>query len=249
MNRLLPIFLLVVIILALVFGGFWFVNKDKEQSTKDIGGEEEEAETLKELPQENKPYLSFTPGASCEYTLSLANIKTDPAKIEYEIVYKDEAGVTQGASGNITPSSSSSKKVLFGTESSGHRRCDKGVEGGDITLRYRNDDGKLTSKLTGQFAVIEGGTKLALSDKFELMLSKSSKDKFVVVETFGLPKATSEAVSAGPIGVFTSGKSTSLSGTVELKGEGALQVWNGTKWTPLADGKTSVLGTFVKTSN
>lgn len=247
MNKLLPISLVVTAILALVFGGLWFFNKNKEQSAKDIGNEEKE-ETLKELALEDKPYLSFSPGTSCEYTLSLSNIKTDPAKVEYEIVYKDEAGVTQGASGSITPTGrSTTKNVLFGTESSGNRKCDKGVEGGNITIKYRNDGGKLTTKLTSEFAVVEGGTKLTLGNKFGLTLSKTSKDKFVVVETFGLPKAPDGTVSAGPVGVFTSGKSTGLSKTVELDGEGTLQVWNGTKWIPLEDGKTSTLGTFVKT--
>lgn len=246
MSRLLLIFLLVVIILALVFGGFWFINKDKKADVVD--GDEEEEETLKKLALEDKPYLSFSPGTSCEYELSVSNIKGDPAKVEYEIVYKDEAGITQGASGSITPTgSSTTKKVLFGTESSGNRKCDKGVEGGDITIKYRNDGGKLTAKLTSEFAVVEGGTKLALGNKFALTLSKTSKDKFVVVETFGLPKAPDGTVSAGPVGVFTSGKSALLSGTVELEGEGTLQVWNGTKWTSLADGKTSTLGTFIKT--
>ena len=247
MNRLLSILLVVVIIGGLIFGGLWFVNKNKKSSSSDMANEEEEEEPLKELPLEDKPYVTFTPGPSCEYSLSVSRILTSPAKVEYEIVYKDEAGVTQGASGSISPSAgSATKKILFGTESSGHRKCDKGVSGGDVTLRYRNDEGKLTSKLTGKFAVIEAETTLTLG-KFTLELAKATKDKFVVIETEGLPKVVEGTVSAGPIGVFTSGKSTALSGTVTLAGEGTLQVYSGSKWTKLDSNKTTSLGTFVKT--
>ncbi|MDO8452607.1 MAG: hypothetical protein Q7S79_02545, partial [bacterium] len=177
----------------------------------------------------------------------VSNIKTSPSKVEYEIVYKDEAGVTQGASGSISPSAgSATKKILFGTESSGHRKCDKGVSGGDITLRYRNDEGKLTSKLTGKFAVVEGDTTLTLG-KFTLELAKATKDKFVIIETEGLPKAVDGTVTAGPIGVFSSGKSTALSGTVTLSGEGTIKVYSSSKWVELTGDKTSTLGIFVKT--
>ena len=247
MNKLLPIVGVVVVILALVFGGLWFVNKDKKAETG--LEEEEEDEVVQELTLEDKPYLTITPGASCEYTIALSNIKKDPSKIEYELIYKNEEGVTQGASGTLTPSSSeTTKKVLFGTESSGTRRCDKGVEGGDVTIRYRNDEGKLMAKLIGKFAVVEGGTTLALGDKFSLELSKSSKDKFVVVDTFGLPESVEGNVAAGPVGVFTSGKSTALAGTLTFEGTGNLQVFDGSKWSTIEDGKVTKLGTFVKTN-
>lgn len=247
MNRLLPILGVVVVILALVFGSLWFVNKDKKAET--ALEEEEEDEVVQELTLEDKPYLTMTPGTSCEYTLTLSNIKKDPTKIEYELIYKNAEGVTQGASGSLTPSSgTTTKQVLFGTESSGHRRCDKGVEGGDVTIRYRNDEGKLMAKLVGKFAVVEGGTALALGDKFSLELSKSSKDKFVVVDTFGLPEETEGNVVTGPVGVFTSGKSTALAGTLSMAGEGNLQVFDGSKWSTIEDGTVTKLGTFIKTN-
>lgn len=248
MKRIFSIAGLVVFVVVIAYFVFSLTNK-KTIIKEDGAGKEDVLDTLKELTLSEKPYFTISPGPSCEYTLSISNIKNNPSKIEYELVYKNEDGVTQGASGTITPNTATTgtKKILFGTESSGHRKCDKGVEGGSITIRYRNDEGKLTSKLSGQFAVFEGGKELVMSDKFSLILAVKSKEKFVISDTFGVPETIETNLVSGPVGVFTSGKSKNLVGIITMPGEGNLQAHDGRTWKTLEAGKINALGTFVKT--
>lgn len=241
-NKVLPIIVAVVVGILLVAGGFfaWKTLLKPPQQT------EQEREVAKELSLDQRPYVTLTPGPSCEYTLALDRIQLKPDKIEYEIVYQDEKGVTQGASGTLTVSgkTKASKEVLFGTESSGHRKCDKGVEEGSVTLRLRNPDGKLIAKLTSQFHIQEGTKNLTLAEDITVSLDKAAAAKFLIMGTIGLPdKAVGEAVR-GPFGVFTDGK-TNLSAAVKLSGSGKLYGWNGTRWVELGDGKTSFLGTYI----
>lgn len=245
MNRNLLVGIIVVLVLALVGGGAVFFFK-KSTKPPTLATEEEEEETLKELPLENRPYVALIPGASCEYTLSLDNISKTPESIEYEIIYKNEEGVTQGASGTVKPAggTDATKKLLFGTESSGHRRCDKGVSGGTITIRYRNDEGKLEAKMETPFSIVENEPKLTLKDKLTVEFSSKIVGKTVAMGTFGLPVGKAPGkVTEGPYGVFTNAKS-SPSGTVKITGSGTLYAWDGSSWEKV-DGKTSDLEALI----
>jgi len=248
MNKFLPVIITVVVLLGVGFGGF-FAYKQFSKPPVEVS-EEEADETAKDLGVEDKPYTALTPGASCEYTLSLDNISKSPESIEYEIIYKNEEGVTQGASGTIKPAGAvdATKKLLFGTESSGHRRCDKGVSGGTITLRYRNDEGKLEAKMETPFSIAENEPELTLKDKLTVELSGKVIGKTVAMGTFGLPRLAVKAglpgkVTEGPYGVFTNAKS-SLSGTVRITGSGTLHTWDGSAWDKVT-GKTSDLEALI----
>ena len=243
MNKLLPVIITVVVLLGVGFGGF-FAYKQFSKPPVEVS-EEEAEETTKELGVEDKPYTALIPGASCEYTLSLDNISKSPESIEYEIIYKNEEGVTQGASGTIKPAGAvdATKKLLFGTESSGHRRCDKGVSGGTITLRYRNDEGKLEAKMETPFSIAENEPELTLKDKLTVELSGKVIGKTVAMGTFGIPGKAPGKVTEGPYGVFTNAKS-SLSGTVKITGSGTLYTWDGSAWDKVT-GKTSDLEALI----
>lgn len=250
MKKVLPIFL--VVLVGLLVGGavVWFLKPPSSEEKKETStAKTAKEETVKsELPLEERPYVALTPGSSCEYTLNISGIKGSPSQLEYEVVYQVDGGVTQGVPGTVKISgkTSLSRDLLFGTESSGHRRCDKGVKEGTVTIKYRDDDGKLTAKVEGNFQVKESAKALKM-DGFELDLGKISTDKYVVMNTIGLPGKAPGKVLAGPFGVFAA--KTKVSAEVTISGGGDIYVWDSGKWVKLADGKTTSLGTFIKAAS
>lgn len=246
MKRFLPIGILVLIGLLGIGTAFWFFRSPGEEKEKKA--EKKEERVIRELSLEEKPFVSLVPGVSCEYTLNVSNIQRDADQLEYEVVYEVESGVTQGVPGTIALSgkTSVSRELLFGTESSGHRRCDKGVEDGEITVKYRDGKGSLIAKASGKFKVFEGEDSLSL-DGFEMNFGRTVAGKLVVMETLGLPGKAPAEVKVGPIGVFGSAKISSVQ--VEMDGEGTIYGWNGKSWVEIENEKSSFLGTFIKAAS
>lgn len=250
MRKVLPIFLVVLAGLAVAGAAFWLLRPSPETSeeTGQAPAKAKEEKKTKELSLEDKPFVSLVPGSSCEYTLNVSGIKKGTSELEYEVVYKVDSGITQGVPGTVKLNGKTSiiRDLLFGTESSGHRRCDKGVKDGTITVKYRDDDGKLIAKVDSDFQLKESAKALKL-DGFELDLGKISTEKYVVMNTLGLPGKTPGEVAAGPFGVFAA--RTKVSAEVEITGEGDIYMWNSSKWIKLEDGKTTSLGTFIKVAS
>lgn len=247
MRKILPIFLSVLGGLAVVGGVFWLLRPAPETSEEPgpAPTKVKEEKTVKELPLEERPFVSLVPGPSCEYTLNVSGIKKDASELEYEVVYKVDSGITQGVPGTVKLAGKTSitRDLLFGTESSGHRRCDKGVKDGTITIKYRDDDGKLIAKIEGNFQVKESAKALKI-DGFELDLGKIMTEKYVVMNTIGLPGKPPGEVTVGPFGVFSA--KSKVSAEVTISGEGDIYMWDKSKWVKLTDGKTTSLGTFIK---
>lgn len=250
MRKFLPIFLVVLAGLVLAGAAFWFFKPSPETSEEpgQVSTKAKEEKKTKELSLEEKPFVSLVPGSSCEYTLNISGIKKDTSELEYEVVYKVDSGITQGVPGTVKLNGKTSitRDLLFGTESSGHRRCDKGVKDGTITVKYRDNDGKLIAKVEGNFQVKESAKALKL-DGFELDLGKISTEKYIVMNTIGLPGNPPGEVVEGPFGVFAA-KSKVLA-EVDISGEGDVYIWDGGKWTKLVNGKTTSLGTFIKVAS
>lgn len=246
MRKFLPIFLVVLAGLAVAGVAFWLLRPAPETSEKGESSRTKEEKTVKELSLQEKPFVNLVPGPSCEYTLNISRVKSGVSELEYEVVYKVDSGITQGVPGTIKLNGKTSvtRDLLFGTESSGHRKCDKGVEQGAITLKYRDQDGKLLAKLESDFRVYEGAQKLSLSG-FSFDFGKTDKGKYVVMGTMGLPPDIPGKAVTSPYGVF-GGPKGKVGGTVVLSGEGTLYGWDGSGWKVLKDGKASFLGTFVK---
>lgn len=246
-NKFLSILVVVLLGLLLTGGGlFAWKNFSKPPESGKEDEEKTEKETVKELTLEERPFTTLTPGPSCEYTLALDQIQKDPEKIEYEIVYKDEKGVTQGATGTLKPEGKSniSKKVLFGSESSGHRKCDKGTEEGTITLRYRNSSGKLLTKLDTEFTIKEGGKTISLGDNLKATLEKNSTSKLLAMSTFGLPAKAPGKATGDPFAILTNGPNKQ-NATIKLKGSGKPYGWNGKKWVEIQNEEANFLGTYI----
>lgn len=251
MQRFLPIFGIVALGLALIVGGVWFFTRSKKEVAPGGGkrpGVQEQV--VKELPIEKRPFVSLTPRADGhEFHLIISNIPSGTESVEYELVYKVASGVTQGVPGTVKLSGKSSieRDLLLGTCSSGKCRYDEGVENGTFTLRLRDSDGKLITKLETDFHLQQDGKGLISSDgKFVISSSGLGKGAFyLTMNTFGLPGKAPGKVVSGPYGAFTKG-STKVSGIVTLDGSGTLYGWNGSKWVALDSGTTSFLGTFVR---
>lgn len=249
MKRWLVIFIIVLIGLLTAGGAFWLLRGDSKP--QDVGEEKPvKEETVKELPIEERPFVSLTPRLDGhEFHLEVSDIPSGTESLEYELVYKVASGVTQGVPGTVKLSGKTSieRDLLLGTCSSGKCRYDEGVEKGMFTVRLRDEDGKLITKLETEFHLQQDGKSLTSGDgKFSISSTGLGKSTFyLTMGTFGLPGKAPGKVTSGPYGVFTKG-GTKVSGTVTLDGSGTLYGWDGRKWVELAGGTTSSLGTFIR---
>lgn len=253
MRRILPIVIVVVLGIALIVGGVWFFTRSKEKVAPGGGTKKSQEQVVKELPLEERPFVSLTPRLDGhEFHLIISNIPGGTDSVEYELVYKVASGVTQGVPGTVKLSGKTSleRDLLLGTCSSGRCRYDEGVEKGAFTLRLRDEDGKLITKLETEFHLQQDGKGLISSDgKFSISSNSLGKSTFyLTMNTFGLPGKAPGKVVAGSYGAFTKG-ATKVSGTVTLDGSGTLYGWNGSKWVEVMDGKISSLGTFIRVAS
>ncbi|MBI4033040.1 MAG: hypothetical protein HY377_00760 [Candidatus Blackburnbacteria bacterium] len=247
MNRKLLVFLVVLLGIATSGGIFWFVKGVTQKPTTTASSQKEEV--LRELPLAERPFASMTPRTDGhEFKLAVSRIPSGIDALEYELVYKNSDGVTQGVPGSVKLKGATilERNLLLGSCSSGKCKYDEGVEKGTLTLRLRNADGELIAKLETGFHLQQGGPLSSTDGNFKLTSSSLSvKTFYLTMGTFGLPGSSPGEVTAGPYGVFTSGK-TSISGTVSL-GNGQIYGWSGGKWTIAENGKITSLGVFVAT--
>jgi hypothetical protein len=241
MKKFLPIILLLVGVLVMVAVYFLVIKKPASL-------ESEVEETVPEVALADRPVASLTPTADGHWlNLKIDKIEIDATSLDYELLYQLPDGRTQGVPGTITLNGQTAieRKLLLGSESAGKYRYDEGVEEGTLTLRFRNEAGKLVAKLATQFHLQSNTQQLTSIDgKFKVSLAKMPKKAFfVIMETFGLP-SSADAIS-GPYGVFSS-SGEKLTGTIGLAG-GKVKRWTGSAWAP-ETGNTSVVGIFITTA-
>lgn len=240
-RKYLPIVLFIVGLLVLV--GAYFLIKGR-------GPVDEEA-NLPEIPLEQRPYTTLTPSEDGHWLkleiTSLENILSSDLKVaslDYELLYQVGDGRTQGVPGTIRLTSGALivRDLLLGSESSGKFRYDEGVEEGTLTLRFRNDKGKLVGKLSTPFHLQSNAVELtAVGSGFKYQLASIPEDVFfVTMDTFGLPGPFSGQIAAGPFGVFTSQTGT-YPGTVS----GATHYWQG-EWKELVGGEAVDVAVFLQ---
>lgn len=245
MRKYLPFILLGVGIVVLIV--VFLIVKNKNKAPVEV------EDTVVTLSLNEKPVASLTPSADGHWLkLSLSKILASAASLDYELLYQLPDGRTQGVPGTIklTGQDKIERDLLMGSESSGKFRYDEGVKEGTLTIRFRNDKGKLMTKLTTKFALLSKTKELkSIDEKFGYTLSSlNPKDFFVVMETFGLPSSegVSAEVTAGPFGIFTSSKNV-VSGTVLLEGTN-IYSYSGSSWTKLVSAKSSNTGIFIGTN-
>lgn len=241
MKKYLPIILLAVGLLVLV-GAYFIVSRMRG------GGDEETGEevALMEIPLEKRPVTSLTPRSDGHWLdMKIEKLMVDGAEtLDYELLYNLPDGRTQGVPGTLQLEGRDSleAELLLGSESSGKFRYDEGVERGTLTLRFRNEKGKLIAKLSTEFHMQTATDMLTSSDaKLRVELSEESDNFFVVMQTFGYPGDAPGSIVWGPYGVFSSGEVDGGS----IEGEGQLHHWTGSEWTTEIDGDSFDTGIFL----
>lgn len=212
MKKYLPLILIGVGLLVLIVG-FFIVKKSKDNSPA------EEEEIVKEIPAEERPITTLVPSSDGHYLkLTVAQIKVkNAASLDYELLYTLPDGRTQGVPGTVKLTGADViKDLLLGSESSGKFRYDEGVDGGTITLRFRDAKGKLLGKLSTKFTMQKDTTTLKSEDgKFTYELDKLAKGVFfITMQTFAEPNPSSVVVYSNGYAVFAS-DNKSHSGTVK----------------------------------
>ena len=146
-KKYLPV-ILIGVGLVVLFGAFLAVKNNKSNSTV------VDEETVKEIPFSERPFVSLTPSSDGFYLkLSISQVKVkNAASLDYELLYTLSDGRTQGVPGTVKLTGGDIvKDLLLGSESNGKFRYDEGVEGGTLTIRFRDSKGKLLGKLSTKF--------------------------------------------------------------------------------------------------
>lgn len=237
MKKVLPIALLLIGILVFVGVYFLVIRKPEIEVVDD-----EDTSALIEVSLEDRPVAMLTPRADGHWwDLSVTKLgKFDSDKLEYEIVYSVPNKGQQGTGGTLPLKGESlEKEILIGSESSGNYYYDSGVEEGTLTLKFRNEKGKLVAKFSTPFHFQSKTDEVSTVDgSFIVKLDDDYDEYFVTMETFGVPEGLSGGISNGPYGVFTS--ADTVKGTSNLSG--SVMLWNGS-WESVS-GESS-LGIFV----
>jgi hypothetical protein len=243
MKKFLPIILLILGVVVLA-GAFIFIKGEKQK--KEVIPVSQD-ETVQEIPIEKRPITSLTPSTDGHWLkLKVEKITVNAASIEYELLYQLPDGRPQGVPGTIKLNGVSEieRDLLMGSESSGKFSYDQGVEKGTLTLKFRDDTGKLVGKLSGDFHLQSGVAILNSTDGvFSYSLDKTPKTGyFIVMETFGLTKQTD--LGDQPYGIFSS-LTKGLPGEVKIEGKTLVYWFNGNDWEVVKDNKTSDFGIFL----
>ena len=200
-KKYLPLILLSVGFLVLI-GAFIAVRNSKKGDTGD-------EETVKEIPASERPIVMLVPSIDGHYLkLTIAQIKVKgAASLDYELLYTLPDGRTQGVPGTVKLTGADViKDLLLGSESSGKFRYDEGVDGGTITLRFRDEKGKLLGKLSTKFALQVDTTSLSMPDgEFKYELDKKAPGVFfLTMMTFAEPNPSTVAVYKDGYAIFAS---------------------------------------------
>ena len=206
----------------------------------------EEEEKVAEIPFDKRPVVSLIPSEDGHWLKLIVEKLSFPANsLDYELLYTLPDGRTQGVPGTVSLSGIDvlERDLLLGSESSGKFRYDEGVEKGVLTLRFRDDKGKLLGKLTDNFRLFNDIEEVASDDlSFKYTFDKTPKGVyFVVVSSFGVPKMPSFEVKSGPYGIFSS-SDDKFPGEVEVSGTPFIYQ---NDWIELKDTKSDDIGIFV----
>lgn len=226
MKRYLPLLLFLIGVLVLAGVYFFVLRKPATEETK-------EEEGLIEVSLIDRPIASLTPTQDGHWLkLRIEKLLSGADSLDYELLYTLPDGRTQGVPGTIGLKGESEieRDLLLGSESSGKFRYDEGVEVGTLTLRFRNEKGKLLAKFSTKFHLQNATKELTSVDgKFVARLSKLTGDYFVVMDTFGIPDSPPVQLTSGPYGLFSSAKG-SLPSVVKIGSEKVYRHITGPRW-------------------
>lgn len=210
MKKYLPLILLGFGLLAVLIV-FILVKSSKKSDSVD-----DQDAAVPELPVEQRPVVALIPtnnpaipgsdGHWLDFKVQKIAV-AGAVSMDYELIYSTGSGGQQGVPGTVKLDGKDvDRMLLLGSESSGKFRYDVGVETGTMTLRFRNEKGKLIGKLSTQFHLQSGVTELGSADNvFKYTLDKMAKGVFfVTMQTFKDPEASMVVVSQAGYSVFAS---------------------------------------------
>lgn len=228
------IVILALIGVFLILGGGFLIWRSQRAQELPLTLEPEGV--LIETILEERPYITLTPSSDGHWlTIGVSRIK-EAESLEYELLYNTASGATQGSINTVKlkGETSYSKKILLGSESSGHYKFDEGVTQGNLTVRLRG--GKGTRKFVTDFHLQQGEDELTSIDgNFSIEGTFPKTNFYLTMMTVGLPGDFEGEVIAGPYETFSSGTKTVKDGQVKItlseEPEGAkLYSWSGTSW-------------------
>lgn len=233
MKKTYIIILAIVGIILILGGGFFFW---RSRRAKEPLPTLEPEGVLVETTLEERPYITLTPSSDGHWlTIDVARIQ-DAESLEYELLYNTGSGATQGSinSVKLKGETSYSKKILLGSESSGHYKFDEGVTQGNLTVRLRGGLG--TRKFITDFHLQQGVDELtSIDNNFSVEGTFPQNNFYVTMMTVGLPGEFEEEVIAGPYQTLSSGTETVKNGRVKITFSEDLETaklysWSGTGW-------------------
>ena len=239
MKKFLPLTLLVFGVVVML-GAYFLVIKGKKVEETPV----DENKVLLDVPLEKRPIVSLTPTSDGHYlNMKIEKIFIDNASsLDYELIYKLASGISQGVPGtvDIKGKKEFEAEVLLGSESSGKFRYDEGVNEGTLTLRFRDDKGKLMTKFTTEFSLSSNKDNFSTPNgEFSITLNKvPKKEYFVLMETWGIPDYTPTTISKGPYGLFSSTDTKQLLGRVSMGESKVFMHITGPRWEEFEDVST-----------
>ena len=183
-------FIIGAIALVILGGGFFLIRSSKKQVTEETTAKIPHIETI---DSEKLPYLRLTPKENNhKLLLSILDAKGFE-KVEYELIYELEDGLTRGATGDMNLTEKNQKEILLGTCSSGKCKYDEGVTGGELIINLQKDD-KLYSFQT-KFVLLQKGDNFTSDDE---KITITAQNSFCLLIGGGLPAETEKEVVNGP---------------------------------------------------
>ncbi len=236
MKKILPVVIVLIAVLIAV-GAYLFVKNNRSNNKQ--AGEPNQEEIQPEIALEMRPVVSLMPSADGHWLkLEIKKILIDATTLDYEMTYKVPDGRTQGVPGTVklTSKENIEKDLLLGSESSGKFRYDEGVQDGNLSLKFRDGNGKLVAKFETQFRLLTSEDEIISSnEEFSVKLTKlPTKTFFVVMSTIGYPGDVKLDDNTKLYGIFLSTKDK-YSGTVEIKNTSNITFWDGSNWTSKFD--------------
>jgi|GEM_PF-1795423 hypothetical protein len=235
--------ILAAAVLIVVIAGIFLIARKPNSTPEETGNLPAQAEplTIAEMP-----IVRLTAkNSGRELTLYVeAKQELTNNRIEYELIYYLEDGLSRGAMGEIElVGGKGEKDILLGTCSRDVCRYDEGVTGGEVIISLAKN-GQLHSFET-KFAFLTS-TAPYQAEGLEIDVDKGS---LIVLNGGGLPKMVedNQEILAGP---FVITAETGL-GTVsfELTADGSLLVWDQGSWEEVKDYQDLPPGTYLLISS
>ncbi len=243
MKKFLPIILLVVGLLVVV-GAIVFVTRSRNKVEEVV----EDEVALIDVSAVDRPILMLTPREDGHWLdLKITKLgRFEAMTMDYELLYKLPDGRTQGVPGtvrmNTLAGGETNQELLLGSESSGNFRYDEGVTGGTLTLRFRNEKGKLLAKFESEFTLSNDTDELKSVDgSITYTLDESNENYFVVMNTVGHEDNLPGELEREPFGIFSSSEDP-VAGNIKMDN---LYRW-ANDWEAVSDGGSSDVGKFVQ---